>query len=671
ETLKKILPKKFGNISAPHFVMYIRSLLIERYGQKVVEGKGLRVITTLDWDKQQIAEEEVKRGVDARGKSYHFSNAALVSIDPKTGQVLALVGSKDFFDDAHDGQVNVALRPRQPGSSFKPIVYAAGFIKGYTPEMTLWDVNTVFKTESKNYEPKDYDLKERGPVSVRQALQGSLNIPAVKMLYLVGVSRVLDFAEALGYSTFGDRSRFGLSLVLGGGEVKLLDHANSYAAFAHNGVQMPIATILKVEDAEGKTLQEWAAPHGHNVMDPNIAYVISNILSDNDARAYIFGAKNYLTLPGRPAAVKTGTTNNFHDAWALGYTPSLVTGVWVGNNDNAEMKKGADGSQIAAPIWQGYMKRALHKTPIESFPAPTPTPRDFKPVLLGGAYEAKIKIDAVSGKRATTLTPPDAIVEKTFRDAHEILFYLDKDDPHGPVPEDPTRDPQYANWESAVREWVQRTNWITATSTPPSEFDDVHTTENKPIVTIGSPTPNQEWKNRAQSVAATVIASRRIARMEAYSEGNLLGAKFSEPWTIPIQFPNAIDRGFHDLEVIATDDVGNRGNATVTINLNADAASLSLGVIDPATGSHIASGKFPVAVILLVTDLSNAAKIDLYIQTPDGSTRLLVSELAPKKKTMTFPWATSPGPGTYVIFPVLVDTSGNTHPGERTTIIVE
>ena len=484
ETLKKIVPKKFGNISAPHFVMDVRSALIEKYGQKTVEEKGLKVITTLDWDKQQIAEEEVKKGVDARGKSYHFTNASLVSIDPKTGQVLALVGSKDFFDDAHDGQVNVALRPRQPGSSFKPIVYAAGFIKGYTPETTLWDVNTVFKTETKNYEPKNYDLKERGPVSVRQALQGSLNIPAVKMIYLIGVSRVLDFAEALGYSTFADRSRFGLSLVLGGGEVKLLEHANAYAAFAQNGVQMSIAHILKVEDAEGKTLEEWTPQTGRTVMDAHIAHMLSNILSDNDARAFIFGVKNYLTLPGRPVAVKTGTTNNFHDAWTIGYTPSLVAGVWVGNNDNAKMKKGADGSQIAAPIWQGFMKRALEKTPVESFPAPTPTPTDLKPVLLGNAFEIKIKIDAVSGKRATALTPPDAVVEQTFREAHSILTYLEKDDPRGPTPDDPTRDPQYANWESAVREWVTRTNWITATGTPPSEFDDVHTTGSTPIVTI-------------------------------------------------------------------------------------------------------------------------------------------------------------------------------------------
>ena len=574
ETLKKLVPKKVGSIAAPHFVMYVRSLLIEKYGQKVVEEKGLNVTTSLDWNRQQIAEEEVRKGVDTRGKRYRFTNASLVSLDPKTGHILALVGSKDFFDDEHDGQVNVALRPRQPGSSFKPIVYAAGLIKGYTPETTLWDVNTVFKTDIKSYEPKNYDLKEHGPVSVRQALQGSLNIPSVKMIYLVGVGRVLDFAESLGYSTFGNRSRFGLSLVLGGGEVKLLEHTHAYATFANDGVEMPIAAILKVQDARGKTLEEWMPSPGREVMDRNIAHTMSNVLSDNDARAYIFGATNYLTLPGRPAATKTGTTNNFHDAWTLGYTPSLAAGVWVGNNDNAEMKRGADGSQIAAPIWQSYMKRALEKSPAESFPPPEPPPKDLKPILLGKATERVVRLDAISGKLATDLTPPEMIVERAAREAHDTLQYLDKDDPRGPAPEDPTRDPQYANWESAVQDWVKRTNWLSTTTTVPTEFDDVHTTGSQPTVTILSPTQYEEWTSRTQIVTVNAVAQRRITRVEVYSNGNLLGTSIAPdvPWRVHIQLPNSIARGFHDLEVVAVDDVGNRGRAHVTINLNADAS---------------------------------------------------------------------------------------------------
>ncbi len=296
------------------------------------------------------------------------------------------------------------------------------------------------------------------------------------MLYLVGVGRVLDFADQLGYTTLGDRSRFGLSLVLGGGEVKLLEHAAAYASFANDGIQEPTSAILKVEDAEGKTLEEWKQPDGKRVADAEVTRTLSNVLSNNDARAYVFGAQNFLTLPNRPVAAKTGTTNNFHDAWTLGYVPSLAAGVWVGNNDNSEMKRGADGSQIAAPIWQAFMKRSLANAPVEAFKPPTPTPPDLKTVLLGTAFEAKVKIDKVSGKLATDLTPPDLVEERTFREAHDTLYYLDKDDPRGPAPTDPASDPQYANWENAVQDWVKRTNWLSATSTPPTEFDDVHTT---------------------------------------------------------------------------------------------------------------------------------------------------------------------------------------------------
>lgn len=680
DTLKKLVLKKLGNISAPHFVMYIKSLVDETYGQKLVERGGLKVITTLDWDKQHIAEDEIKKGVEARGKQYRFTNASLVSIDPKTGQLLAMVGSKDFFDAEHDGQVNVAFRPRQPGSSFKPIVYAAGFIKGYSPETTLWDVNTVFKTETKDYEPKNYNLREHGPVSVRQALQGSLNIPAVKMMYLVGVGRVLDFAEQLGYSTFQDRGRFGLALVLGGGEVKLLEHTNAYAAFANNGVQMPISAILRVEDSVGRVLEEWRAPAGVSVMDRDVASRISDILSDNASRAFIFGLKNYLILPDRQVAAKTGTTNNFHDAWALGYTPSLVTGVWVGNNDNSEMRRGADGSQIAAPIWQRYMRRALEKAPIERFQTPTPTPSDLKPILLGKTFETNVKLDAVSGKRATEYTPPETIVERTFREAHDTLFYLDKDDPRGPAPDDPTRDPQYEHWERAVQNWVNRTHWISPTSTPPAEFDDVHTTSSQPVLTIVSPTANQEFSSRVGTVRVSLSATRSILRIEIYTEGNLIGASSrglgssfqADPlWNVPVRFPNSLDRGFHDLEIIAIDDIGNKGRAKVTINLNAETISPSLAVTHPASGSRLRASDFPVAVSVEASDFSNAAKVDLYLQTPDGSTRLLDTEETPRTNVLTFTWKAPPSPATYVLFPVLVDAFGNTRPGERTTVSIE
>ncbi|MCX6797628.1 MAG: penicillin-binding transpeptidase domain-containing protein, partial [Candidatus Falkowbacteria bacterium] len=244
----------------------------------------------------------------------------LVAIDPKTGQILAMVGSRDYFNEDIDGQVNVVLSPRQPGSSMKPIVYATLFERGYTPNTILYDVVTNFSTDSgKPYEPHNYDGKEHGPVTIMQALAGSLNIPAVKAIYLAGVNKVIDTAEGMGYTTLADRSRFGLSLVLGGAEVKLLEHANAFSAFARDGEMSPTTAILKVEDKNGKTLEEYK-PEIKQVISSQVARQINSILSDNTARAFIFGEKNYLTLPNRPVAAKTGTTNDFKDAWTIGYT---------------------------------------------------------------------------------------------------------------------------------------------------------------------------------------------------------------------------------------------------------------------------------------------------------------------------------------------------------------
>ncbi|HWQ99974.1 MAG TPA: PBP1A family penicillin-binding protein [Candidatus Methylomirabilis sp.] len=669
ETLKKLIPKRIGDIKAPHFVMWVRSQLVEAYGQRTVETGGLHVVTTLDWRLQQAGEEAVKKGVEKRGEQYKFTNAALVALGPKDGQVLAMVGSKDFYDEEHDGQVNVALRPRQPGSSMKPIVYAAGFMKGYLPETTLWDVNTTFKTEIKNYSPKNYDMRERGPVSIRMALQGSLNIPAVKMLYLVGVGRVLDLAEQMGYTTFDDRSRFGLSLVLGGGEVKLLEHAAAFGVFATEGVLQPTVGILKVEDAQGKTLEEWKLSDGKRVIDAQIARLISSVLSDNASRAYVFGAGNALTLPDRPVATKTGTTNNFHDAWTVGYTPSLVTGVWVGNMDNAEMKRGADGSVIAAPIWQTFMKEATKDSPKETFTHPTP-PDTAKPVLLGKSFEKKVKIDKVSGKLATEFTPLDLVEERPFYEAHSILYYVDKDDPRGPAPSNPAADPQFGNWESAVKAWVEREQWHT-TSTAPTETDDVHTAANLPQVTIQTPVQNATLSSRQFTITTSAAAPRRILSLTAKVEGYVVGTNYGGTGDLYAVLPNALEKGFHELTVEARDDVGNTGKATITINLTADPAPLTVTVTDPAPGSKVSLSSFPRSVTVTISDLSNINKADMYVQTPQGGTHLIGSDIKPSNNPLTFTWSSVPSPGTYALFTVTTNDGGTQITGDKTIVTVE
>src|SRR3989338_8571678 len=443
------LSRRIGDIKAPHFVLYVKELLVNQFGEQLVDTGGLKVLTSLDWDKQEIAERVIAEKGTELLKEAEGDNMALVALDPKTGQILAMVGSKDFYDEAIDGQFNVAtLGKRQPGSSFKPIVYAAAFEKGYTPDTALFDVETDFAVSGKRYKPRNYDLKERGPVSMRQALQGSLNIPAVKTLYLVGSEKGVTFAERLGYTTLG-AGNFGLSLVLGGGEVKLLEHTAAYGVFANTGNKQPVTSIVKIEDSRGDVLYEWKKQKGEDVLDSKIAALMSNILSDDAARAYVFGAGGVLTLPGRPVAAKTGTTNNYIDAWTVGYTPSLAAGVWAGKTDNTPMKQGDGGSRVAAPIWNAFMKEALKDAPVEAFPPPPPNDA-AKPVLRGSTGGAiTLKINRVTGRIASSSTPEHMIVERTYTQPHDILHYVKKDDPRGHAPDHPADDPQYTIWETA------------------------------------------------------------------------------------------------------------------------------------------------------------------------------------------------------------------------------
>lgn len=668
DTLKKIVPRELSDIKAAHFVMYVKSQLTEIYGQKRVEQGGLRVITTLDWDKQQVAEDEIKKGVEKNGPRYKFGNAGLLAMDPKTGQILSMVGSKDFRDESIDGQVNVTVRPLQPGSSFKPIVYAAGFVKGYTPETTLWDVPTTFKTEIGPYNPKNYSPVYHGPMSVRKALQGSLNIPAVKMMYLVGVGRVLDFAEQLGYTTFDDRSRFGLSLVLGGGEVTMVEHANAYAAFANRGTQVPSASILKVTDADGKVLEEWKQPENKRVMPEEAADSISNILSDNAARTYIFGSKNYLTLPDRSVAAKTGTTNNNKDAWTMGYTPSLVAGVWVGNTSGTAMAANADGSVIAAPIWQGFMKRALSGAPKETFP-PMPSITASKPVLIGKDFQTPIRVDRLTGKLATEYTPSDLVEEKMYYVAHDILYYVDKDDPLGPQPTNPANDPQFTNWEKGVQDWVQKNQWHT-TSTMPTEYDDVHTKDSQPKVSFNSPQANDTIYSREGSVTVAVQASRPIHRLEIKMDDILIGTANAAQGSVSYRIPNSVSRGYHELAAVAYDDVGNQGLSKVTVNLLADPVPLKIGISNPTGGSSLQKAGFPINVTILINDLQNVEKIDLFA-TQNGSVQPVGTIIAPTGFTNQITWVASPEVGSVEIYPVAYFTDSSVLKGDSVQLNVQ
>jgi 1A family penicillin-binding protein len=666
---------------APHFVMYVKELLGEKYGDKNIEQGGYKIYTTLDLYKQKIAEEVITEKAAKNEEKYQATNAALVSIDPKTGQILAMVGSKDYFDDKIDGQVNVATSPRQPGSSFKPIVYTAAFIKGYTPNTVLYDVVTNFSADpAKKYEPHNYDSKEHGPVTIRQALAGSLNIPAVKAIYLTGLDNVLKLARELGYTTLNDKDRFGLSLVLGGGEVELLEHTNAYSALAREGMIHPISAILKIEDKDGKVIEEYKE-NETKVFDAQIARETTGILSDNSARAYVFGENNYLTLGSRPVAAKTGTTNDYKDAWTIGYTPSLVTGVWVGNSDATAMKRGADGSVVAAPIWNEYMKKVLGDTPVEYFKAPDPVVTG-KPVLDGDASgKVTVKIDRASGLLATDQTPASFIEEKTFiSDPHSILRYVNKDDPRGPAPTDPAADPQYAAWEAAIAAWAKKQG-ITASSTsslPPTETDNVHKDENLPVFTIDSPVNNQTIDSQLLSANISPSAPRGVNRAEYYLNGNLFSTNYNFPFGLNKDI-GFLKNGYNDLLVRVCDDVDNCAEKKISFNFqasdNISAGPLSFAWLEPANGQSATAIDFPLMLKLEASDPRHTAKIIFYYRgtsassTPEAS---IIGAIAPvESQTVLLTWKNPPPSGTYSYWAEGLDWTGQAKQTEERTITIQ
>lgn len=440
-------PQMTSGIRAPHFVMYVRDLLIEQHGESVAE-KGYKIITTLDWELQEKAEEIVLRRALDNEEKYNAENAALVASDPKTGEILVMVGSRDYFDTEIDGNYNIAIAERQPGSSFKPFVYATAFKKGYTPETVVFDLKTQFSTncspdnttsENGCYSPENYDHAFRGPVNFRNALAQSLNIPAVKALYLAGINDSLKMARDLGINTLTDSNQYGLTLVLGGGEVKLLEMVGAYGTFAHEGVRNELQPFLRFEDSVGNTIEEFK-PESKQVLDRNIALQISDILSDNVARTPLFGSNSALHFPGRDVAAKTGTTNDKRDVWVVGYTPNLVAGAWAGNNDNSSMSE--ISGLVITPLWREFMDVALEKFEPETFAEPARTPDTVKPVLRGIWFDPD-ELD----------NDGDSVdISNAVRGAHDILYFVDKDNPNAPGLGN-RRDPQFPYWEYPVSLW--------------------------------------------------------------------------------------------------------------------------------------------------------------------------------------------------------------------------
>jgi len=359
------------NILAPHFSLYIKNLLVEKYGVSMVEKGGLRVTTSLDYDIQKHAEDIVATEA-AKLERANVSNAAALVTKPDTGEILAMVGSKDYFNLEIDGNVNLTTRLRQPGSSIKPINYAVGLIKGFTPSTMFLDVPSCFNApgQPSSYCPRNYDNTFHGPVQMRFALGNSFNIPAVKMLAANSVEAMVATASAMGISTYQDPSKYGLSLTLGGGEVKMVDMAVAFGVFANQGERIDLTPILKIETYQGEILEEINLENeiivGQKVISPEVAFLISHIMLDNNARLQAFGGQSELVIPGHAVSAKTGTTDDLRDNWTIGFTPSYLVVTWVGNNDNSPMHPYlVSGVSGAAPIWHDIMTQVLTDKPDE------------------------------------------------------------------------------------------------------------------------------------------------------------------------------------------------------------------------------------------------------------------------------------------------------------------
>lgn len=591
---------RHDSILAPHFVMYVKEKLVDQYGEKMVDSGGLKVTTSLDLDKQKKAEDAIASGT-TKIERYGATNAALVSQDVKTGEILAMVGSKDYFDIEHDGNVNVTDSARQPGSSFKPIVYATAFKQSrYSPSFNLFDVTTDFG----NYTPHNYDGSTHGPVTMRTALSNSLNIPAVKTLALVGVPEALKTAKDLGITTLNQPERYGLSLVLGGGEVKPVEMAGAFGAFSNGGVYHQPTSILKVEDAGGKVLYEYKSDENKfQAVDPQVAYEISNILDDDEARKMVFGSDNPLDFGDYHVAAKTGTTSEFHDAWTVGYSTQFSAAVWVGNNDNTKMSNGADGSVVAAPIFHNYMANfadnkedfqrpaGIQEVTVEKYSNKLPT--QYSQSLIKDIFASwqvptekddvnvALRVNKTNNQIATDSTPAELIEDKIFSNIHSEWGPAWKDHP---------------NWEGPVRAWAD------ANGMPLPSLENDQSYSKRPTVSISTPT-NGSTVSGNVTVAVSANSDQGVSNVTYFLDDTSVGSSSSSPYSVSFN-SSSYSNGNHKLTARLSDNNGVSSENSITINIQNNAKISNVSV------SSITSNS---AVISFKTDLSTNSTISYAI----------------------------------------------------------
>jgi membrane peptidoglycan carboxypeptidase len=578
ETIKEVENYQFkdqkSTMQAPHFVLWIKDLLTQKYGEDVVENGGLKITTTLDLDLQNKAQEIVSNEIDA-DEAKKITNGAAIIMDPATGQVLTMVGSRDYWSTKTDGNFNVVTQGlRQPGSSIKPITYLAAIKKGWTAATMIMDTPVTFPGTGgqKDYSPQNYNGKYNGPMSLRNALGNSINTTAVKTLAFVGVKNMLQQAYDMGISTLEptteNLSRFGLAVTLGGAEVKMIDLASAYTAFANKGLKMDPVGILKVEDKDGRVLEEYKQTDGKKVMTEQEAFIISNILSDNSAREMTFGSVNSLVISGYQVAAKTGTTNDKKDNWTVGWSPNLLTAVWVGNNDNTAMGNIVSGVSGAAPIWNKIMKYELPKLSKVDFSVPSKIvsvevdkvsgypSHDGFPVrteyfidgtqpTVSDPIHLKLKVC----KNAVGLATPDDVVSSNYDEKE--YFSLKEDDL---VSTDGKN-----RWQEGIDSWIsQQAN--KDIYNPPTGY-----CRSDGMVNVGIDSPaHQSTVGNTFDVKVTTNSVVKITEVKLWVDG-----VEKKTWTErPFEMSLTLDNGPHTIKVRATDRDGHSQERESKIGVN-------------------------------------------------------------------------------------------------------
>jgi len=557
-------------LKAPHFVFYVKEQLVDLLGEALVEEGGYTVTTTLDSELQDFAQVTVKEEIDKLEK-VHVTNGSAMVMNPQNGEILAMVGSKDYFAPDYDGKVNVAMSLRQPGSAIKPVTYAAAFAKGYSPSTMLLDVPTKFPggKEGEFYEPKNYDGKFNGPIQLRFALGSSLNIPAVKLLSLVGLKDMLQTAYDMGFDSLAptaeNMKRFGLSVTLGGGEVRLYDLVHAYSAFANGGEKVEPVSILKVEK-DGRTLYEAKQAQKQRVLSEEVAFLMNHVLYDNNARLLTFGANSFLNMSGRSIAVKTGTTNDKRDNWTIGWSTGAVVGVWVGNNDNTPMKEVASGVTGASPIWRKIILKTWEKYKGEDFKAPSGVEARQVDMISGYPEHDGYPARADYFVKGTAPTEPDPVhtkVKVCKNDNNKLASEVDIARGEYDEKEYYVLKQESTAWEDDIQSWIDGQG--NDKFKVPRETCSSNT---ETVIGFEKPGNHDKLSNSTFEVRLRTTTSKEIEWVKLYVDGNqreTFGGEKLVSTTISVD-----DNKTHELKGVVRTKDGEEKETIVRIGVNVE-----------------------------------------------------------------------------------------------------